>query len=172
MKHLTFANVVSTLALFAALSGASYAAVAFPANSVGTRQLKRNAVTAGKLAAGAVAARNIAPGAITGSDINTATLGKVPSAQVADQATAVARVVTVTAAGTAPVGASAAATATCPAGLTVTGGGASLSSEDNEFVNDSYPAGTTGWTADVFGGPSAGGTFTVFAICTAAVSTS
>ena len=55
MKHLTFANVVSTLALFAALSGVSYAAVAFPANSVGTRQLKRDAVTASKLAAGAVA---------------------------------------------------------------------------------------------------------------------
>src|SRR5436305_10451068 len=38
-SRLTYANVLATLALFAALGGASYAALAIPANSVGTRQL-------------------------------------------------------------------------------------------------------------------------------------
>jgi hypothetical protein len=37
--RLTYANVVATIALFVALGGASYAAVALPANSVGSGQL-------------------------------------------------------------------------------------------------------------------------------------
>lgn len=42
--HLTYANVVSTLCLFIVLGGASYAAVELPANSVGARQIKKEAV--------------------------------------------------------------------------------------------------------------------------------
>ena len=38
-RRLTYANVVATCALFVALGGASYAALALPANSVGTKQL-------------------------------------------------------------------------------------------------------------------------------------
>ena len=51
---MTFANVVSVLALFVALGGASYAAVAIPANSVGTAQLKKNAVTGAKVRSGSL----------------------------------------------------------------------------------------------------------------------
>jgi hypothetical protein len=36
---------VALLALFVALGGTSYAAIRIPANSVGTRQIKRSAVT-------------------------------------------------------------------------------------------------------------------------------
>lgn len=43
--RLSYSNVVATIALFIALGGASYAAVALPAHSVGTRQLKGGAVT-------------------------------------------------------------------------------------------------------------------------------
>ena len=43
-KHLTFANVVSCLALFVALGGTGYAAIKLPKNSVGTAQIKTNAV--------------------------------------------------------------------------------------------------------------------------------
>jgi hypothetical protein len=46
---LTFANVVACLALFIALGGVSYAALQLPKNSVGPKQLKRNAVTPAKL---------------------------------------------------------------------------------------------------------------------------
>ena len=48
-QHLTFANVVACLALFIALGGASYAAFKLPKNSVGTKQIKKHAVTPGKL---------------------------------------------------------------------------------------------------------------------------
>lgn len=46
---LTFANVVACLALFVALGGVSYAALQLPKNSVGSKQLKKKAVTPAKL---------------------------------------------------------------------------------------------------------------------------
>lgn len=49
-RHLTYANVAATLALFLALGGAAYAATQLPRNSVGTGQLRAEAVTAGKIA--------------------------------------------------------------------------------------------------------------------------
>ena len=169
-KRLTFANVMSSMALFLALSGASYAAISLPAGSVGTRQLQAGAVTSSKLAANAVLSGNIAPGAVTGAAINLATLGKVPSAGTADSA-AVARVVTVTASATAVAGSGTSASATCAQGLVVVGGGASLGSEDNQLVNDSYPSASNRWTVDVFAGPSGAAPFTVYAICVPAAST-
>ncbi len=48
-SRLSYANVVATLALFIALGGVSYAAVVLPANSVGTKQIKANAVTGAKV---------------------------------------------------------------------------------------------------------------------------
>jgi hypothetical protein len=48
-KHLTYANVVSSVCLFVLLGGAAYAATALPRNSVGTKQLKNHAVTLGKV---------------------------------------------------------------------------------------------------------------------------
>jgi hypothetical protein len=49
LGKLTFANVVACIALFVALGGASYAAFKLPKNSVGAKQLKKNAVTPAKL---------------------------------------------------------------------------------------------------------------------------
>jgi hypothetical protein len=46
---LTFANVVASLALFVALGGGAYAATQLPKNSVGTAQIKNEAVTPAKL---------------------------------------------------------------------------------------------------------------------------
>jgi hypothetical protein len=43
------AMVVACAALFVSLSGVGYAAIVLPANSVGTKQLKRNAVTSAKV---------------------------------------------------------------------------------------------------------------------------
>jgi hypothetical protein len=180
-KRLTFANVTSFLALFVALSAGSYAATTLPANSVGTRQLKANAVTSrniaaravtrGKIAANSVTGSQVVPGSLTGANINLGTLGKVPSAATADSAS-VARVKTVTATGTSMPGSGVTATATCDPGLTVVGGGAKLSDESNQLVNDSYPSAVNSWTVDVFAAPSGGGTFTVYAVCVTAASTS
>jgi hypothetical protein len=52
--RLTYANVIASLALFLALAGGSYAALQIPKNSVGTRQLKRNAVTSPKVKPGSL----------------------------------------------------------------------------------------------------------------------
>jgi hypothetical protein len=55
-RRLTFANVVSVLALSISLGGVSYAAVTLPGNSVGSKQLKRSAVTLPKIAPAALRA--------------------------------------------------------------------------------------------------------------------
>ena len=68
------AMVVACIALAVALGGTSYAAIRLPANSVGTTQLKRGAVTAVK----------VRGNSLTGMQINEASLAKVP---FADQAT-------------------------------------------------------------------------------------
>src|SRR5919108_834137 len=52
--RLTFANVIAVLALFIALGGSSYAALQIPRNSVGTKHLKRNAVTSPKVKPGSL----------------------------------------------------------------------------------------------------------------------
>lgn len=53
-SRLSFANVVSVLALFVALGGTAWAATALPPNSVGTKQLKNQAVTTAKIHRGAI----------------------------------------------------------------------------------------------------------------------
>jgi len=76
-EKLTYANVISTLALFLVLTGgAAYAADQLGKNSVGTKQLKKHAVTAAK----------IKNGAVTGPKVKLSSLGKVPSAGRADAA--------------------------------------------------------------------------------------
>lgn len=60
--HLTYANVVATIALFAALGGVSYAAATLPKNSVGTDQIQAKAVRTGKLAEDAVTASRLSQG--------------------------------------------------------------------------------------------------------------
>ena len=53
----SYANVVSTLALFFALGGGAYAAATLPANSVGPRQIKKNAVERAKIKSNAIERR-------------------------------------------------------------------------------------------------------------------
>jgi hypothetical protein len=49
-SHLTYANVMATVAVFIALGGIGYAAVGLPKHSVGSAQLKKHSVTPAKLA--------------------------------------------------------------------------------------------------------------------------
>lgn len=48
-EHLTYANVMSTVALFLVLGGVGYAAISLPRNSVGPRQIRKNAVSSSKV---------------------------------------------------------------------------------------------------------------------------
>jgi hypothetical protein len=151
-----------------ALGGTSYAAIKLPANSVGTKQLKRSAVTGVKVK------RNT----LTGTQINESRLGRVPSAATAGSAS------TATTAGSAPVsrldysasntfpisaGGSAHLSATCPTGLNATGGGAKVSDSVNGFINDSNPVGKTGWEATGFS--TTAQNMTVYVICAQAATT-
>ncbi len=100
-RHLTYANVIATLALFIALGmGSAYAAQQLGPKSVGAKQLRPGAVTAdklrknavtapkieslaikqGKIAANAVTAEKIASGAISSAKIanGSVTPEKIP----------------------------------------------------------------------------------------------
>jgi len=53
-SRLSFANVISLIALFVALGGTGYAAVKLPKNSVGGTQIKKNAVSSSKVKNGSL----------------------------------------------------------------------------------------------------------------------
>jgi hypothetical protein len=74
------AMVVAIAALVLAMGGVGYAATSLPKNSVGTGQIKKNAVTTAK----------VKNHTLTGKDIDLQKLGIVPSAKVAETATALA----------------------------------------------------------------------------------
>lgn len=94
-SRLTFANVVSLVALFVALSGGAYA-LTIPRNSVGAKQLKKNAVTAPKIKRNAVTSPKVRNDSLTGADIRNdsltggdldeRTFARVPSADTANSA--------------------------------------------------------------------------------------
>jgi hypothetical protein len=63
--------VVSFVALFVALGGASYAATQLPANSVGTAQLQSGSVGNWKLKSNAVGARKIINGSVGAKQVNS-----------------------------------------------------------------------------------------------------
>ncbi len=75
-KHLTFANAISCIALFVALSGAAYAATTtLGKKSVKTQNLANGSVTTLKLKGGSVTNLKIANGAVTGNKIAPGTIG-------------------------------------------------------------------------------------------------
>jgi hypothetical protein len=93
--RLTYANVMSSIAVFLLLGGgAAIAANQLGKNSVGTKQLKKNAVTtadvkknaitAAKIKKNAITTAKIKKDAVTGAKVNEATLGTVPNAALAN----------------------------------------------------------------------------------------
>ncbi len=89
-KRLTYANVMSSIAVFLILGGATaFAAQQLGKKTVGAKQLKANAVTTAKIKKNAVTAKKIKKnavttskilnGAVTGEKVNLATLGTVPN---------------------------------------------------------------------------------------------
>jgi hypothetical protein len=75
-KHLTFANAISCVALFVALSGAAYAATTTLAKkSVKTQNLANGAVTTLKLKGGSVTTLKLKNGAVTGPKIGPGAVG-------------------------------------------------------------------------------------------------
>jgi hypothetical protein len=76
------ALVIACLALLVALTGTSYATVLnVPKNSVGTPQLKRNAVKPAKLAPNAVRTAHVLNGSLLAADFRT---GQIPQGAKGD----------------------------------------------------------------------------------------
>jgi hypothetical protein len=168
------AMIVACIALTVALGGTSYAAIRLPAGSVGTKQLKRGAVTGIKVK------RN----ALGGTQINEAKLARVPRAALADRASDAATADTADQATRAPVSrvdyrqstavaiptsGHVRATVACDTGLSAVGGGGKVSDPNNAFIIDTNPAGRTSWEATATA-LTTGNTLTVFVICAQAAS--
>jgi hypothetical protein len=86
-KRLTYANVMSSIAVFFVLTGATaFAATQLAKNSVGSKQLKKNAVTTAKVKNNAVTTGKIKNNAVTGAKANEASFEQVPSAKTAETA--------------------------------------------------------------------------------------
>ena len=79
-KRLTYANVMSSIAVFLVLGGAT----AFAASKIGSNQLKANSVTTGKIKKNAVTTAKIKNGAVTGAKVKLSTRGTVPNSAATD----------------------------------------------------------------------------------------
>lgn len=71
-----YANVTATMALIVALGGTSYAVTRPPANSVGSKQLRKQAVTNSKLRSNAVTSAKVRNGSLRGQDFKA---GQLPA---------------------------------------------------------------------------------------------
>jgi hypothetical protein len=182
------AMVVAFIALFVAIGGSSYAVTRLPPKSVGAKQIRTGAVRTVHIARNAVTGAKIKNGSITGADIKVSSLGGVASAAVATNAThagaaaGVDKITYVSAAGGVPPAPPpdpatgnqptvvSGASATCPAGTLVSGGGVGVVDNVNTSVVDSFPEpGGHAWTARVDNSdPGAGHGFTVVAVCVGA----
>jgi hypothetical protein len=80
-RRLTYANVVSTIALFLVLAGGAAYAARTAKKSVGPAQLKANAVTTAKIKANAITTRKIKRNAVANAKIKA---GAVESEKIAD----------------------------------------------------------------------------------------
>jgi hypothetical protein len=85
MPKLTYANVTSTLALFLALGGVSYAAISVGSaqirnNSVRTQDLRNNNIRSKDIRNRTIVGRDVLTNALGGLQINENTLGRVPDA--------------------------------------------------------------------------------------------
>lgn len=91
-KHITFANVMSSIAVFLVLGGgAAYAAKKIGSNeikgnSITTGKIKKEAVSASKIKKNSITTAKIANGAVTGAKLNLGTVGTVPNANHANTA--------------------------------------------------------------------------------------
>jgi hypothetical protein len=124
---LTFANVVSMLALFVALSGGAYA-LTIPKNSVGAKQLKKNAVTRSKIKNGAVTSSKVKTGSLLAEDFKARQLPAGPPGPKGDTGASVKDAPLPTRTTVFSQSGGGVATAVCPAGYVAVGGGGNTGS--------------------------------------------
>jgi hypothetical protein len=81
-SRLSFANLVSLMALFVALGGTTYAAVTLPNDSVGIKQIKKNAVGGSEIRKNAVRSGEVRNGSLRRSDFAA---GQLPAGAKGDK---------------------------------------------------------------------------------------
>jgi hypothetical protein len=81
-SRLSFANVISLLALFVALGGTTYAAATLSKNSVGAKQIKKDAVRASEVKSRAVGTSEVRDGALLAQDFKA---GQLPAGAKGDK---------------------------------------------------------------------------------------
>ena len=154
-RRLTFANVMSALALFTALGGASYAAIKVPSNSVGTKQIRNRAITTRKLdrrlltslrgargltgPQGAQGAQGLPGAKGDAGPAGAAALGDgaVTTSKLADASVTPAKLGLTTALATSAVDTNAnkAELATCPAGTSIISGAVEIVDQQHHLIN-------------------------------------
>ncbi len=170
-----YANVTSTLALVVAMGGTSYAAITLPTNSIGSKQIRRNAVSSSKVKdrsllrkdfkVGELPAGPRGPAGAPGSPGPKGDTG-APGAR-GDQGVAGApgvsgweRVQDTT--GVVNGNRSTEVTIPCPSGKRVLGGGAYA---PGLTLMSSYPGNDTSWTIEVRNTTASAAGFYYYAIC-------
>jgi hypothetical protein len=154
-KMLSFSNAVAVLALFLALGGSVYAASSKSRIS-GTR-IKPKSLPGNRIKPKTLTGTQVKPGSLTGKQVVGSSLTGVVASSIGAVQYSVATV-TLSDRSTASAG--------CPSGQKVLGGGATLSDDAFGYVGDSGPTGDrNGWEATGWSyGPSV--QMTVTAICT------
>jgi hypothetical protein len=89
--HLTYANVMSSLAVFLLLGGASAVAAKQTTKKIGATQLKASAVTTAKIKNGAVDAAKLKDAAVTSAKLGAASVG---TANIGDGAVTTGKIAT------------------------------------------------------------------------------
>ena len=128
-QNVTYSEIVSTMALFVALGGVSYAAIVLPRDSVGKKQLKDRSVGADELAPSSVSTPALTPevrrAIRSGAEPRTFSASKSlgPNGAGVPQ----------------PAGSSVTAEAICPKGSLTVGGGYAIDGP-GQIVSTSAPA--------------------------------
>ena len=185
-KALSFSNVIACLALFIALGGSVYAAGKISGKQIKPktlpgdrikprtvaanrikprtltgRQIRKHSLTGQQIRGHSLTGQQIKGHSLTGSEVDQETLTDISAAALADVHY---QVTTVPLALNSRDGTT--ASADCPAGTNVVGGGATVSDDERSFVNDSGPSPQqSGWTATGFVRFGPGATMTITAVC-------
>jgi hypothetical protein len=113
-RHLTYANVVASLALFLAVGGSALAA----GSLINGHSVRKGSLPGNRIAKASVAGNRIAANALTGKQIKEGSLGAVGEAQHAATATGADRATSAGVADSTPEAAHAAVADQLPGGLT------------------------------------------------------
>ena len=174
-KRLTYANVMSSIAVFLLLGGATaVAAGQLGKNSVGSKQLKKNAVTSAKVKNHSLQSADFKAGQLPAGPQG------VPGPAGAAGKDAFGELIYVQKTASNPDTSQDYVGADCPNGYYVTGGGIYGSQgELGQNINSSYPvekgsteSGNTGWGGYVNNESGFDGSITAYAVCAKAGSVS